>query len=228
MNATRVQYILKQVESNRSSEKSVSTKGMPLDTLRALDIGCGGGLLSESLSRLGASVTGIDPSEDLVQAAKLHADLDARTRKIDYRGGMTAEELADQPSAAGTFDIVCLLEVIEHAIDVESLLKASINLVKPGGNLFVSTMSPTVKSYLLTIIGAEYIMGYLPVGTHDWNQYYSPSQVREIVSRHGMVEQNSSGMGLGRLPLCGSWDWKLDENDTDVNWIASYRKVENT
>lgn len=216
MNATRVGYIVNQLPHSNNSP-------LPLQNKKALDIGCGGGLLSESLARLGARVTAVDPSEDLVEVAKLHAQLDARTRTIDYQSGLTAEDLVN--THAESFDVVCLLEVIEHASDVESLVQAAARLVKPGGGtLFISTMNQTWKSYLLTIVGAEYIMGYLPIGTHNWNQYLSPAQVAELTSLYGLREKHVCGMVLDKPPLFGSWDWRLDENDTDVNWIAVYQK----
>jgi ubiquinone biosynthesis O-methyltransferase len=120
---------------------------------------------------------------------------------------------------------------VEHATDVPSLLAAASSLVKPGGLLFISTINKTVKSHMLAIIGAEYIMGYLPIGTHDWNQFLSPRQVQEIITKQGglvcvePVVGSVTGMVLASPPWPGRcWNWKLDPNDTDVNWIGTYRR----
>ena len=193
-------------------------------------LGCGGGLLSESLARLGAQVTAIDPSESLVAMAKEHAIQtgDPRLKRIDYRGGTSVEELANTFTSSGSaekYDIVTLLEVLEHVTNVPSLVEAAASLVKEDtGLLFVSTMNRTWKSHLLTIVGAEYIMGYVPRGTHDWNQYLAPQEVTQIMDRFGMELVNVSGMVLSKPPICGDWDWKLDPHDTDVNWIGAYRR----
>ena len=210
MNVARMQFIREELNLPES---------------RVVDIGCGGGLLSESLARLGATVTGIDPSNDLLEAAKSHAELDDRL-KIDYRS-LTAEELALE--SPGAFDAVFLLEVIEHVPRPESLLEAVATLVKPKGKLFLSTMSPTLQSYLVTIVGAEYLFGYLPPGTHDWNSYLSPSQVRSLLQPYGWKEQRVEGMvptNMVGVALRGKpVQWKLDASDTSVNWIGVYEKV---
>lgn len=219
MNPVRVGYILDKVKEQQSS-----STGPPLDQLKALDVGCGGGLLSESLARLGAQVTAIDPSEDLVAVAQAHAREtgDPRLEKIDYQGGTSVEELA--ASTSEKYDIVTLLEVLEHVTNVPSLVEAAASLVKEDtGLLFVSTMNRTWKSHLLTIVGAEYVMGYVPQGTHDWNQYLAPHEVTQIMDGFGMEPVDISGMVLTKPPICGNWDWRIDPNDTDVNWIGAYR-----
>jgi 2-polyprenyl-6-hydroxyphenyl methylase/3-demethylubiquinone-9 3-methyltransferase len=225
MNPVRIRYILDVVQQQKQATKTTP----PLKDLKALDIGCGGGLLSESLARLGAKVTAIDPTETLVEKAKQHAlqTGDPRIRSIHYVGGTSVEELAATASTdQQKYDVVCLLEVLEHATNVPSLVEAASSLVKPeGGLLFVSTMNRTWKSHLLTIIGAEYVMGYVPVGTHDWNQYLSPQEVNGFMENAGMECVNVSGMVLSRPPLCGNWDWRIDPNDTDVNWIGAYRRM---
>ena len=241
MNPVRIRYILDTIQKEHPATTSTSTTNtsttitkappFPLKDLKALDVGCGGGLLSESLARLGANVTAIDPSQALVDMAKRHAQIarDPRLQAIDYRGGTSVEELASSSSSAAAtiekYDVVCLLEVLEHATDVKSLVQAASSLVKEdGGVLFVSTMNKTWKSHLLTIVGAEYIMGYVPVGTHNWNQYLSPEEVARVMRECGLEPINVSGMVLSRPPFCGNWDWKIDPMDTDVNWIGAYRK----
>ena len=236
MNTTRIQYIRQQISSNLAPSsttkngdatvpKQLSAAALaPLANIRAVDLGCGGGLLSESLARLGASVTGIDPSVDLLAAAQRHADLtldDEALQRLEYRN-TTAEALAAEHP--GQFDVVCLLEVVEHVKDPASLLEAASTLLRPGGMFFLSTMNRTWKAHVMTITGAEYIMGLLPPGTHDWNLYRSPAEVRALVEPCGMREVDTSGMVLAHPPLL-SYNWRLDPNDTDVNWIGSYIKA---
>jgi len=246
MNAVRVQYIVDELrsttESNQQNDDNNNTNTTnnhsnhhdryvpPLTGLSALDVGCGGGLLSESLARLGATVTAVDPSIQLVQQAKTHAQLDPKTTSIDYRGGYTVEQLAQEhqnhqlSSSFEGYDVICLLEVVEHVTDVHSVLSSVRSLLKPNtGRLFVSTMNRTVKSNLLAIVGAEYIMGYLPPGTHDWNQFRSPAEIQQLMDEAGLEQVNVNGMVLTKPPLCGQWDWKLDPSDVDVNWIGTYK-----
>lgn len=228
MNPIRIKYILDIVKKERKQfdTRADVSDHPPLHKLKALDVGCGGGLLSESLARLGADVTAVDPSKALVDMAQQHALHmgDPRLQRIDYRGGMTVEELA--ATSNEKFDLVCLLEVLEHASDVSSLLKAATSLVNPkGGLLFVSTINRTWKSYLLTIVGAEYVMGYIPPGTHTWEQYLAPDKVATMVNGFGMQAIDIRGMVLNKPPLCGNWDWRLDAGDTDCNWIAGYRHM---
>lgn len=203
--------------------------------LKALDVGCGGGLLSESLARLGADVTAVDPSSEIVRMAKQHSQRDEEiAHKINYRGGSSVEQLAseilDQHGKARNsdlFDIVCVLEVIEHSSDPASLLSGASSLLKrptdtcPGGILFVSTINKTAKSFAFAILGAEYITGMLPVGTHSWNQFFSPNDVSNLVRDQGLSEIDVCGMVL-RPGF--QLDFQLDENDTDVNWIAAYAR----
>ena len=186
MNPTRiarVRYVLDHHLREKTGEKEVEGGSYSLATknifqgLRALDVGCGGGLLSESLARLGADVTAIDPSKEILEVAKKHASRDNDIKdRIDFRGGLTVEGLASELlptcSNAELFDFVCVLEVIEHSPDPKSLLSHAASLLKkptqdhPGGVLFVSTINKTAKSYAFAIIGAEYIARLLPIGTH--------------------------------------------------------------
>jgi ubiquinone biosynthesis O-methyltransferase len=212
--------------NNNSSRRRPPPPPPPLLGLSALDVGCGGGLLSESLARLGAKVTAVDPSIQLVEQAKKHAQLDPKTQQaIEYRGGCTVEQLAEENKhAERLYDVICLLEVIEHVTDVDSILSSVKSLLKPDtGRLFVSTMNRTVKSNIVAIVGAEYVMGYLPIGTHDWNSFRSPSEVQQLMERAGMEQVDVQGMVITSPPFCGEWHWKLDRNDLDVNWIGMYK-----
>ena len=238
MNSIRVQYIRQQVALNRSrlnkstTENDHPKKNMfdipiyphrPFNDLKMLDIGCGGGLLSESLVRLGAQeVTGLDPSENLLQVARNRSEallLDPRKSKPDYES-TTAEEWAVRRPQH--YDVACILDVIEHIENLDSLLDAASSLVKPGGLLIVSTLNRTTISYFMSIVGAEYLMGYVPVGTHDWALYRSPEEVQSLVHKFSFVPINVSGMTLRTPPMCG-WNWSLDPNKTDINWIATYQ-----
>ena len=240
MNSIRVEYIINEMHKSSVSADVSTHNDIPRDDvakssqpsddfrralsgLKAVDVGCGGGLLSESLARLGADVVAVDPSDTLVEHAKQHADMDPRTRSIDYRGGYTVEQLAQETSDP-CYDIVCILEVVEHATDVESILTSAKSLLKPNtGRLFLSTMNRTMKSQIIAIIGAEYVMGYLPPGTHDWNQFRSPQEVEELMDRAGLQQVDVQGMVIAKPPFQGRWDWKLDQVDTDVNWIGTYK-----
>ena len=261
MNPLRVGYIRdallgqgrrgKEEEGRRGEELphkfSTSSAARPLEGLRILDVGCGGGLLSESLSRLGAAVTAIDPSAAVAEVARRHSSHDVATRTIDYRGGTSVEDLAEEVLCQGMgdgvggdddprFDAVCVLEVVEHATDPAGLLRSAARLVRPGGILFVSTVNRTAKSYGLTILAAEHLLRMVPVGTHTWSQYLGPAEVGQMVTGGSAVaaaaadEEKSSGMEV--LDVCGmvidppffTMRWRLDRNDLGVNWIGAYRK----
>ena len=224
MNSVRVKYIVDQIcDTSRSAEVNTHDGRLPpLSGLKAVDVGCGGGLLSESLARLGADVVGVDPSQALIEHAQYHSQMDPRTRSIDYRGGYTIEKLAKEV-ADPCFDIICILEVIEHVKDVESILESAKTLLKPNtGRLFLSTMNRTIKSQIVAIIGAEYIMRYLPIGTHDWDRFLSPQEVELLMNRAGLQQIDVQGMVIDKPPFQGCWDWKLDREDTDINWIGTY------
>lgn len=227
MNPIRMSFILQQIANqHKINIQQTSSSYKPLSNLKALDVGCGGGLLSESLARLGANVTAVDPSEEVVKAARIHSMKQNDTKDIDYKGGMSVEELANMKEYRHSFDIVCVLEVIEHATDPKSLMQGAISLLKqptdthPGGMLFVSTINRTAKSYAVAIVGGEYLTQKLPIGTHDWKQFLSPKEVNLLVQNFGMEEVDKKGMIL-KPPF---WDlkWYLDSNDFDVNWIGSY------
>lgn len=180
----------------------------PFGGLTLLDIGCGGGLLSEPMARLGFSVMGVDASDRNLKVAALHAresDL-----SIAYRSA-TAEELAAQGVA---FDVVLNMEVIEHVADVELFLDACAALVKPGGLMFVATINKTVKSLAFAKFGAEYVLGWLPAGTHDWGKFLAPGTLRSALARRGLACRATQGITFDPI----AWDWRASR-DTDVNYM---------
>lgn len=183
--------------------------GLPLAGLSLLDIGCGGGLICEPMARLGAQVTGIDAAERNVSVADLHARRQELT--IDYRAA-TAETLAQ---SGLRFDIVLALEIVEHVADVDLFLAACSQLVKPGGLIFLSTLNRTAKAWALAIAGAEYLLRWLPRGTHDWRKFLRPSEVVRGLGAGSIAAQEIVGIVYNPL----SRTWSLSKNDLDVNYV---------
>ena len=181
----------------------------PLEGLSILDIGCGGGLLAEPLSRLGAEVAGIDASERNIKVAGLHAA--EAGLEIDYRHA-TAEDLA---RAGESFDAVLNMEVVEHVADLNAFLAASSALVKPGGAMAVATLNRTPKAFLLGIVGAEYLLRWLPPGTHDWRRFVRPSELARALDGCGLTVTEIAGMSYN--PLTDTW--RLGR-DVDVNYMV--------
>jgi len=219
MNPIRLQFIERAVMD--FSDFTCSPK-QSLDGMSALDIGCGGGLLSESLAQLGAATTGLDPSEALIKAAKDHAERNLPRESLERLQyvNTSLEEYSQDNEAV--HDIVCMLEVVEHVSDVPKMLQSAARVCKDDGLLIVSTLNRTLESFLASIVGAEYIMGYLPIGTHEWDMYQSPEEFRRQV--HDWHQLRVQGMVPTSIPLNGKWSWKLDASNTRVNWIGVYRK----
>ncbi len=185
----------------------------PLSGLALLDIGCGGGLVCEPMARMGASVTGVDPATANIAAAAKHAEGQGLT--IDYRA-IEAETLIAE---GRTFDAVLCLEVVEHVPDPAAFLKTCATLVRPGGVLVLSTLNRTLKSYALAIVGAEYILRWLPVGTHRWDRFLTPAELTGHVTAAGMKVWETRGVVFN--PLRDTWS--LDA-DTGVNYMLSAAK----
>jgi 2-polyprenyl-6-hydroxyphenyl methylase / 3-demethylubiquinone-9 3-methyltransferase len=185
----------------------------PFEGLCLLDIGCGGGLLSEPMARLGFAVTGADASDRNIGTAKAHAAQSGLA--IDYRA-TSAEALVAEGLA---FDVVLNMEVVEHVADVSAYLAACTRLVKPGGLTFVATLNRTLKSLALAKIGAEYVLGWLPRGTHDWNRFLSPVKLKASLEVSGLTILKTQGVSFNPL----AWDWKLS-NDVDVNYMVVGRR----
>ena len=180
-----------------------------LADLAVVDVGCGGGLLCEPLRRLGAEVTGIDAAEDNIRVAKFHAE--QAGLDIDYRCALP-EDLAGE---GRRFDVVLVMEVVEHVPDLDLFLEACCRLVRPGGAMVLSTINRTLKSLALAKVGAEYILRWLPPGTHDWRKFVRPSELASGLRRHGVDLVDLKGLSYG--PLGGAW---FLSGDLDVNYLA--------
>jgi 2-polyprenyl-6-hydroxyphenyl methylase/3-demethylubiquinone-9 3-methyltransferase len=185
----------------------------PLTGLRILDIGCGGGLIAEPLARLGASVTGVDPSSENIETARQHAA--AQGLAIDYVAG-TSDTLA----AGGLrFDCVVALEVIEHVPDVPEFLRSCADLIEPGGLIALSTLNRTAKSFALGIVAAEYVLGWLPRGTHQWQRFVAPAELRRALTSAGLIPHAPRGMSYS--PVSGMWGLN---DDCEVNYLMAADK----
>jgi 2-polyprenyl-6-hydroxyphenyl methylase/3-demethylubiquinone-9 3-methyltransferase len=180
-----------------------------LAELRVLDIGCGGGILSEPLARLGAAVVGADPSQANIAAAQLHA-ADAGV-SVDYRT-TTAEALADESER---FDLVLAMEVVEHVADLDLFIGRCTEMVRPGGLMITATLNRTLKSFALAIVGAEYVLRWLPRGTHQWEKFVTPDELEAALERHGLAVLDETGVIYDLL----ADRWRLS-TDMDVNYMV--------
>ena len=207
-NPIRIKYIkeniLKSFELNNNTGS--------LKNIDILDIGCGGGLLSEPMSRLGAKVTGIDASDRNIKIAKLHAK--KNKLKIDYFCSSP-----EKFKIKKKFDVILNLEIIEHVENVNLFIKKSSELLKKDGIMFVSTLNKTLKSYVFAIVGAEYILKWLPIGTHDWNKFVKPEDIINIGKSNKLKIQNLDGMKFN--PITDQWSLS---KDTSINYITKFKK----
>ena len=190
------------------------TRADGLRDLRMLDIGCGGGILSEPLARLGAGVVGIDPSASNIAVAKAHAAEVGLS--IDYRSA-TVEELAE---AEETFDVVLAMEVVEHVADVGLFLDLAAATMKPDGLMFVGTLNRTIRSFAIAIAGAEYILGWIPRGTHQWNKFVTPHELEMALKRNGLYCREKTGVIYN--PFAGRFQLS---NDISVSYMAIAEKT---
>jgi 2-polyprenyl-6-hydroxyphenyl methylase/3-demethylubiquinone-9 3-methyltransferase len=210
-NPVRIAYVRDQAVARFERDGAVRR---PLEGLRVLDIGCGGGLLSEPLARLGARVTGIDAAERNIEVARHHAA--ASGLDIDYRA-VTAEALAE---AGESYDVVLAMEVVEHVDNVPLFMRSCAALVAPGGLMVLATINRTLRAWGLAIVGAEYVLGWLPRGTHAWEKFLTPDEIRALLTRNGLEVTDTAGVVYN--PLADQW--RLSR-DTGVNYMVAAERA---
>ena len=208
-NPVRLNYIKKSILDNLKKRSS----GKSLKNIKVLDIGCGGGLLCEPLSKLGAKVIGIDASEKNIKIAKTHAK--KSKLKINYYCASPENFISKEK-----FDVVLNMEIVEHVEDVNLFLKESSKFLKKNGTMFIATLNKTLKSYIFAILGAEYILRWLPIGTHDWNMFISPDKLVKICEKNSLSLDEI--LGVKYNVISGDWDFSTDD---DVNYIARFKKI---
>ncbi len=208
-NPVRLEYIKKSI-LKKFKKKNL---GKPLKNIKILDIGCGGGLLCEPLHKLGAEVVGIDASEKNIKIAKIHSR--KKNLKINYYCA-SPENFKYKKK----FDVILNMEIVEHVADVNLFLKESSKFLKTGGIMFIATLNKTLKSYIFAIIGAEYILRWLPIGTHDWNMFVKPEELEQICKKNCLVLDEI--LGVKYNVLTGIWETSLDN---DVNYLTRFIKV---
>ena len=208
-NPLRIKYIKDSIIKHFKIKK----KKLPLSGLKILDIGCGGGLIAEPMSRLGANITGIDASEKNIKIAKAH--LKKSKLKINYKC-VSPENLNQKEN----FDVILNLEIIEHVEDVELFIEKSSKLLKKDGLMFVATINKTLKSYLFAIIGAEYILRWLPIGTHDWENFVEPSKLILLGEKNRLKINKIDGIKFDII----SNNWNLSK-DKSINYITEFKKI---
>ena len=207
-NPIRIKYIKESVIENF---KLQNNEKLPLKGIDLLDIGCGGGLLSEPMCRLGATVTGIDASEKNIEIAKIHA----KKNNLNINYICTSPEKIQKEK----FDVILNMEIVEHVENVDLFLNSSSNLLKKDGLMFVATLNKTLKSYLFAIIGAEYILRWLPIGTHEWEKFIKPDDLKNILSKFDMTMIKTDGVKFN--PILDKWSLS---KDTSINYISKFIK----
>lgn len=207
----RLRYVREQVEAQKLAKKG---SRLPLAGLTLLDVGCGGGLMAEPLARLGAQVTGVDASPEAIETAKAHARENGL--EIDYRIG-TAEALAQ---AGEKFDVITGFEIVEHVADLRSFMTALASLLNPGGMILIATMNRTKRSFLLGVVMAEYVLGWVPAGTHDWDKFVKPSEMQEMWGNLGIQALDVTGVAYA--PLQGRF--QIVRGRAAVNYFMAGRK----
>ena len=208
-NPIRIKYIKENIISNFK----LKVKKKPLEKINILDIGCGGGLLSEPMTRLGATVTGIDASNKNINIAKLHAK--KNKLKINYLCS-SPENLKIKKK----FDVILNMEIIEHVEDINFFISSCSKLLKKNGLMFIATLNKTLKSYVFAIIGAEYVLRWLPIGTHDWEKFVRPEDLIKILSKNNLILDKLDGMNFNIIKD----EWSVS-TDTSINYIAKFIKV---
>jgi len=206
-NPVRQEYLVDKIKNHFGILPNGS---YPFKNLKLLDVGCGGGLIAEPMTRLGAKVTGIDASEKNINVAKFHAE--QMNLKINYLCA-TPEKLNEQ------FDVILCLEIIEHVADVDLFIKSCAKLLKKNGIIFFATLNRTAKSFLFAIVGAEYILNWLPKGTHDWNKFLKPNEIISVASNYQLALKETVGFKFNIFLR----EWQKSR-DTDVNYAVSFKK----
>ena len=207
-NPERIKYI----KDNTIKHFNLTNKDKPFKNLNILDIGCGGGLLSEPMTRLGGNVTGIDASEKNIISAKIHAK--QNNLNISYFCNSPENFKSNKK-----FDLVLNMEIVEHVEDVNFFIKKSSELLKKNGLMFVATLNRTLKSYIFAIIGAEYILRWLPIGTHEWNKFLTPEELTNFGQKNSLLVEKIDGMVFN--PLSNRWSVS---QDCAVNYIIKFKK----
>lgn len=208
MNPCRLDYITAQIAAEFDRDL---TQALPFKGLRILDIGCGGGLLSEPMARLGADVVGADAAPRNIPVAQVHAAQSGLV--IDYRH-TTAEDLA---ASGEQFDVVLNMEVVEHVADPQGYLTACQLLLKPGGLMICSTLNRNAKSFVMAIVGAEWVMRWLPKGTHDWAKFITPDELYDMIRKAGLEPVDRKGMVFNPV----SWKWSTSARDLSCNYVTA-------
>ena len=207
-NPIRISYI----KNNIIKSLKINDRNKPLKKVKILDVGCGGGLLSEPMCRMGANVTAIDASKKNIEVAKIHAKKD--NLKINY--------ICTSPDKYKTdikFDVILNMEIVEHVEDINLFIKSCSRLLKKNGIMFVATLNKTLKSYLFAILGAEYFLRWLPIGTHDWEKFVKPEDLIDILKKNNLILDELQGMKFDLIK--DQWNLSLDKS---VNYIAKFTK----
>ena len=207
-NPIRISYIKNNIVNTLKLKKGKK----PLDKVKILDVGCGGGLLSEPMSRLGAEVVGIDASNQNINIAKLHA----KKNNLNIKYFCTSPE---NFKIKKKFDVVLNMEIVEHVEDINLFLKSCSDLMKKNGIMFVATLNKTLKSYFFAILGAEYVLRWLPIGTHDWDKFVKPEDLINILAKNNVNLEKLDGMNFNLLKD----EWNLTQ-DKSINYIAKFIK----
>lgn len=208
LNPCRLDYITRQIGAEFDRDL---TQDLPFAGLRILDIGCGGGLLSEPMARLGATVVGADAAPRNIPVAQIHAQ--AQGLNIDYRH-TTAEAIAQ---SGETFDVVLNMEVVEHVADPQGFLNACCTLLKPGGLMLCSTINRNPKSFMMAIIGAEHIMRWLPKGTHEFSKFITPDELYALIEGASLIPVDRKGFVFNPI----LWSWSISDKDLSVNYVTA-------
>ena len=207
-NPIRIKYI----KDNLINDFDLINKKKPLDGLKILDIGCGGGLLSEPMARLGAKVTGIDPVKRNIEIAKHHL----KRSKLDIKYFNFSPE---KFKSNNKYDVILNMEIVEHVENVDFFIKQSAKFLKKSGIMFIATLNQTLKSFLFAIVGAEYILKWLPIGTHDWQKFIKPAELIAICKKNSLNLKSLDGISFN--PIIDKWNISVDKS---VNYIAKFKK----